>query len=175
MMNLDSIPENARGHLAVHVEQPQMFVGMAQMFLPDLAELALTPGDPPVLLPESLIQKPGIVAYAAMTDDAIGIAVGEGEEADLPGFLDRKAGPEGTFLSANYDFETYYNYSDRLMDPSDYGHDQHDDEDNGHAQAAIEFREASRAAMIKMMDRNSTKMRFTTDGLVIDNRVTFKQ
>ena len=93
MMNQASITENARGHLAVHVEKPEMFIGMAQMFLPDLSALEITPGDPPVRLPESLVPTPGITAYAAMSTDAIGLAVGEGEEAGLPEFLDRDAGP----------------------------------------------------------------------------------
>jgi hypothetical protein len=44
IMMTDSIPENARGMAAVHVDQPEMFVGMAQMFLPDLAGLSLVPG-----------------------------------------------------------------------------------------------------------------------------------
>lgn len=175
MMNLDSIPENARGQLALHVDQPQMFVGMAQMFLPDLAELGMTPGSPPVRLPESLIQVPGIVAYAAMTDDAIGLAVGEAEEERLPEFLDKDPGPEGMFLSANYDFAAYYQYQTTLEERLKAGQEQGDDDDNAHAQALLEFSEASRDAMTEMMDRNHTTMRFTADGMVINNRVTFKE
>ena len=97
VMGHDSIPQNARGHLAVHVEQPEMFIGMAQMFIPDLSTLSITPGDPPVRLPESLVPVPGIVAFAALSDDAIGLALGEGEESGLLPYLDRKTGPEGTF------------------------------------------------------------------------------
>ena len=48
IMMTDSIPENASGMAAVHVDQPEMFVGMAKMFLPDLSELSLVPGEPPV-------------------------------------------------------------------------------------------------------------------------------
>ena len=39
----NSMPVNGRGLFAVHVDQPEMFVGMAQMFLPDLSELTLAP------------------------------------------------------------------------------------------------------------------------------------
>ena len=55
----------------------------AQMFLPDLSNLALTAGDPPVRIPESLLPAPGMVAYAAMSKDAIGLSVGAGEEQGL--------------------------------------------------------------------------------------------
>ena len=129
MMNQESIPENARGHLAVHVDKPEMFVGMAQMFLPDLSNLAITPGDPPVRLPESLVPVPGIVAFAAMSSDAIGLAVGEQEETSLPEFLSRDAGPEGMFLSAGYDMAAYLDYTQNLGT-------QYQDQNDPHSQAA---------------------------------------
>jgi hypothetical protein len=174
MMNSDSIPENARGHLAVHVEQPEMFVGMAQMFLPDLSEIALTPGDPPVRLPESLVPVAGMAAYAAMSSEAIGLAVGEGEQDSLPEFLDRDAGPKGTFLTANYDMATYLEYTDQLGDhmgqnyaeDAAYGSMEHD--------AVHSIAEAGQQAMRDMMDRSYTTMRFSEDGFVVDGKVTFK-
>jgi len=171
MMNDQSIPENANGHLALHVKQPEMFVGMAQMFLPDLSELAITAGDPPVRLPESLLPIPGMVAYAAMSSDAIGLAVGENEEQGLPAFLDQKPGPEGTFLSASYDMATYLQYTDRL------GKDmqgQHADHGLPPDHPAQQIAEAGQKALQDMLDRSHTVMKFTTDGLVIDGRVTYR-
>jgi len=166
----DSIPENAQGHLAVHVEKPEMFIGMAQMFLPDLSTLAITPGDPPVRLPESLIPMPGVTAYAAMTSDAIGIAVGEGEEETLPEYLDRDAGPDGTFLSASYDMAAYLDYTAKLGKH----YPGHDGEDNAHTQAAREIHSAASTAFREMTDRSYSTLRFTADGLVAENRMTFK-
>jgi hypothetical protein len=168
-----SIPENARGYMAVHVEQPQMFVGMAQMFLPDLSELPMAPGEPPVRLPENLIPVPGLVAYAAMSDDAIGLALGEGEETGLPAFLDLKAGPEGMFLSASYDMAAYLEYSGKLDDfyagAAGEGHD------GNPAHAAIrDLREAALTALKQMADRSDSSMSFTPEGLVIESRTTFK-
>jgi len=171
MVNQDSIPENARGHLAVHVDKPEMFIGMAQMFLPDLSNLAITPGDPPVRLPESLVPTPGIVAFAAMSSDAIGLAVGEQEEAGLPEFLNRDAGPEGIFLSAGYDMAAYLDYTQKLGSPYQ-GHN--GDNGNPHSQAAMEIRNAANTAFREMADRSYTTLRFTADGFVMDNKMTFK-
>jgi len=167
MINQDSIPENARGHLAVHVDKPEMFIGMAQMFLPDLSELAISPGDPPVRLPKSLVPVPGIIAFAAMSSDAIGIAVGEREEAGLPEFLNHDAGPEGIFLSAGYDMAAYLDYTRNLGTP-------YQDHNDPHSQAAMEIRNAANTAFREMADRSYTTLRFTADGFVVDNKMTFK-
>ena len=167
MVNQDSIPENARGHLAVHVDKPEMFIGMAQMFLPDLSNLAITPGDPPVRLPESLVPVPGIIAFAAMSSDAIGIAVGEREEASLPEFLNRDAGPEGIFLSAGYDMAAYLDYTRNLGTP-------YRGQNDPHSQAAMEIRNAANTAFREMADRSYTTLRFTADGFVMDNKMTFR-
>ncbi len=173
-MNPDSIPENARGFMAVHVEQPQMFVGMAQMFLPDLSEQAIAPGEPPVRLPESLIPVPGLVAFAAMSDNAIGLSLGEGEENGLTAWLDRKAGTEGMFLSASYDMAAYLDYSESMGRHYQGMHESGDDNYALHAGVAEELREAATRAMKQMADRSYSSMRFTPEGLVIENRTTFK-
>jgi hypothetical protein len=167
----ESMPSAARGFVALHVEKPEMFVGMAQMFLPDLAELEMTPGDPPVRLPDTAIPEPVAIVHAAMSDDAIALSLGDGEESGLPEFLDRKAGPEGMFLSASYDMGAYMEYSDQLDDHM------HQDADGGgetHSDAAREIANAARTAFADMADRSYTTLQFTKGGLVIEGRTTFK-
>ena len=150
-----------------------MFVGMAQMFLPDLSGLTLTPGSPPVRLPETMVPVPGVVTHAAMSDAAIGLSVGDGEEAGLPGFLDEKAGPKGTFFSASYDMQTYMEYQDMV--------DQHvhanvpADNDHGPAlDAAMAIGEAAEQVLEETTDRNSVTMKLTADGFAIEGRSTFR-
>jgi hypothetical protein len=167
-----SIPAEARGHLAVHVEKPEMFVGMAQMFLPDLSELAITAGDPPVRLPESLVPAPGMVAFAAMSDDAIGLSVGAGEEQGLPAFLDRKAGPEGMFLSASYDTAAYLDYTGQFA-ADRYG-EEHDRSHASVTDAVSAIAEAGSTALRATADRSLTTLRFSPDALVVDERMTFR-
>jgi hypothetical protein len=168
MMSSDEIPANARGHLALHVEQPQMVVGMAQMFLPDLSELALTPGGDPVPIPGSLIPMPDVVAFAAMSGDAIGLSLGEGEESSLPDFLARDPGPEGMFLSASYDTATYLEYTAAAS------HASHDANDGNPLPGLHAIGGAARSAWAKTADRSLTTMKFGPEGLVIDGRMTFK-
>jgi hypothetical protein len=168
MMGQEQIPADARGHLALHVEQPEMFVGMAQMFLPDLSELALTPGGDPVPIPASLLPLPDLTAFAAMSKDALGLSVGAGEEATLQGFLQRTPGPEGMFFSASYDTAAYLEYTggaDGSAHDADAG-------DAPHATHGISM--AARDALKTVADRNLTTLRFGPDGLVIDGRMTFK-
>lgn len=174
MMNEDAIPENARGHLAVHVEQPQMFVGMAQMFLPDLADLALQPGSPPIRLPESLIEVPGIVAYAAMSEDAIGLAVGEGEEVGLPDYLNQEPAGDGTFFSASYDMAAYVQYSNMMKSNPVSGDSLNYEVESDVQEHTNKYADAMATAYKEMAGRGYVAMGFSKNGLVIDNRVTFK-
>ena len=171
MLDQTSIPAAARGHLALHVQQPEMFVGMAQMFLPDLSELALTPGAEPVQLPASLIPVPDLVAFAAMSGEAIGLSVGAGEETSLKAFLGREPGPEGMFFSASYDTAAYLEHTGKLTQQA-VG-DEGDDGDPAHASHAIGM--AARNAFRDMADRSYTTLRFGPAGLVIDGHMTFKQ
>ena len=110
-------PESLVGVMALHVDKPEMFVGMAQMFLPGLAELDITAGSAPVQIPENLAQFPGMVAFAAISDDAIGISVGEGQEAALPGYLDQSASNDGTVLALNYDSAAYMKFTRNMKKP----------------------------------------------------------
>jgi hypothetical protein len=173
----DTVPENARGLLAVHVHQPQMFVGMAQMFLPDLSGLELEAGKPPIRLPESLIPYPGIVAFAAMSSDAIGLSLGDGEEAGLETYLNEDPGPAGTFLSMSYDAAAYIEYTDQVGKQShedmttDEDHDEYEDE---HENLKEGIEESMQNALKSMADRSHTTFRFTTEGMVIDGRITFR-
>jgi len=168
-----SMPTDARGHLALHVEQPEMFVGMAQMFLPDLSGLQLKPGGEPVQIPDSLIPVSDLVTFAAMSTDAIGLSVGAGEEASLQEFLERKPGAEGVFLSLDYDTAAYLDYTEKLEGSLQ---DQHHDDGVEHAgaRAAHAIGMAARSTFREMVDRSMTTLRFGPDGLVIDGRMTFK-
>lgn len=166
----DFVSSNARGHLAVHVEKPEMFVGMAQMFLPDLSALELRPGQAPVPLPESLLPLPGLVAFAAMSSDAIGLSVGAGEQETLVGFLEQEPAADGTFLSVSYDMATYLDYTGELGDLLEAG----DREHGPGSDAAQAIANAARSAMRAAADRNLTTLRFTPEGLQVDARLSMK-
>jgi hypothetical protein len=167
----DLAPQDARGHIALHVEQPEMFVGMAQMFLPDLSGLELKPGAEPIAVPASLTVVPDMVAFAAMTGDAIGLSLGAGEESGLLEFMGRDPGPEDMFLSASYDIPAYIEYSKKWSSTQHAGENGDPDATFGATQA---LGLTARGAMQDVAQRSLTTLRFGAGGLVIDERLTFR-
>ncbi len=68
------------GTLSFYMRNPQVLVGMAQMFAPVLAELPMEPGSAPQRVPEDALpqlQGTGLEAWMAMGQNALGIAIGE--------------------------------------------------------------------------------------------------
>jgi hypothetical protein len=177
-----SIPDGLAGLLAVHVDQPELFVGMAQMFLPDLSELKLVKGEPPVQLPQSMVPMADTVAFAALTDSAIGVSMGAGQEGGLMPFLEQAAGTDGTFLAVSYDSAAYLDFSEKLSrgmdefaghseETADADADQPDAEQPG---AVRDASDAVRQAYGNAVDRSQVTARFTPNGLLIDSHMTFK-
>ncbi len=173
----DSMPVNGRGLIAVHVDQPEMFVGMAQMFLPDLSELTLAPGEPPVQLPASLLPIEDVVAFAALSAKAIGLSIGDGEEASLPGYLEEEDGPVGTFMSIGYDMATYLEYTQKLGNQFEQKLDESsatDPEQEAVQQSLGNILASTQQAIKSFSDRSYTTFRFTPEGFEADSRMTFK-
>jgi hypothetical protein len=80
---------NASASLAVFMRNPQMIIGMAQMFSPELAELGLKPGGEPQPLPAGMIPNmPDANAWIAMGSNSIGLAVGEEQKDRLNALLE---------------------------------------------------------------------------------------
>jgi len=176
-----SIPYSGAGLLAVYVDQPEMFVGMAQMFLPDLSAISLVKGDPPVPLPASMIPVPDVVAFAALSDNAIGVSVGAGEEGGLLPFLDEKANDKGVLLSVNYDAAAYMDFNDSMSSAFEAAKAVEDlDDDAADAvireqeQKALEIAEAVQNSYREVVDRSMLDVRFIEEGVAIDSTMTFK-
>jgi len=177
LMETNSMPVNGRGMIAVHVDQPEMFVGMAQMFLPDLSELALAPGKPPVPLPASLLPLANVVAFAALSAEAIGLSIGDGEETSLPAYLEQEAGPAGTFMSIGYDMAAYLDYTQKLGNQYLRIHDESSDPGSEHEeikQSLGDISASTQESFKSFSDRTYTKFRFTPEGFEADSRMTFK-
>ncbi|HKX54894.1 MAG TPA: hypothetical protein VJN01_02280, partial [Xanthomonadales bacterium] len=161
----EAAPQSAEGMIALHVTQPEMLIGMAQMLVPNIAEMDLTVGAPPVQIPPDLIPLPDLVVYAAQAQTAIGLSVGEGQQNGLADFINQEGKSNGTFLSVNYDTATYLDMSGQIGDDSG--------DSNGHSDMGG-FAESAKAVYQSMADRSDTRLSFTQDGLVIDSKMTFK-
>lgn len=173
----NSMPVNGRGLIAVHIDQPEMFVGMAQMFLPDLSELTLTPGEPPVQLPASMLPIPNVVAFAALSTETIGLSIGDGEEAGLPAYLEEEAGPAGTFMSIGYDIAAYLEYTQKLGKQYEQTEDElaeTNPEQEAVLQSIEDISASAQQAVKSFSDRSYTTFRLTPDGFEADSRMTFK-
>lgn len=169
----EAAPESAEGMIALHVTQPEMLIGMAQMLLPNLADLNMAAGEPPVRVPAEMIPMPDMVLYAAQSKSAIGISVGEGEQNALIDFINRQGKANGTFLSVNYDTATYLEMTGQLGPDNDFDdHDNHDADDGDFNVMNIpkEFQKAQQ----QIADRTDTRLSFGKDGFIIDSKTSFK-
>ncbi|MEN1728869.1 MAG: hypothetical protein AAGJ52_10570, partial [Pseudomonadota bacterium] len=100
-------PADLAGNVALFVRNPQMLLGMAQMFSPEVAEMGVEPNGEPKQLPAGLIPNmPDMGAYVALSDEAIGMSVGEGQQANLPAALVSNEA-DGAIMAYNINFEGY--------------------------------------------------------------------
>lgn len=155
------------GLLALYVDKPEMFVGMASMMVPGIEELDLANQSEPVKIPSDLIQVEGIDIFALVSDNAIGASVGEQHARDLGTFLSAKSQDDGTFLSVSHDMAKQLEIQAALSDT--LGIDQAEQHSPAH-----EYSEAVKQSYSAMLDRSRVDMRLTSDGLVIDSSITFK-
>lgn len=108
--------ESAEGSLALFMRNPQMMLGMAQMFSPELAALQLEPGGEPQPVPAGVIPNlpEGISALIGLGDTALGLAVGEAQKARLDEAMDPGTGGDA-ILSYGINFAGYAEALDGLM------------------------------------------------------------
>lgn len=108
--------ESAEGTLALFMRNPQMMLGMAQMFSPQLASLDLKPGGEPQPLPEGVIPNlpAGIQAFIGLGEGGLGLAVGDNQSSQLSEAL-KPGGGGSALLSYGIDFAGYADALDGLM------------------------------------------------------------
>ncbi len=174
-VSVDDIDQDApltdsRGLLAVYVDKPEMFVGMASMLIPGFGELGLANQSEPVQIPAEMLQMEDVNVFAALTDNAIGFSIGEQGIKDLAKFMDSEPQDDGTFFSASYDsarqIELQPEWLSNWMPAVDADHPQQE--------WRSEFNDALKQSTMDMLGYSRLEMRFTGQGLVIDSRMTFK-
>ncbi len=166
----------ASGLMALYVDKPEMFIGMAGMLLPGFNELDLANQKEPVKIPSSLTRVEGVDVYALMSNNAIGATVGEQDPSSLPAFLKAKPQTSGTLFSMSVDMAKQMQIENALTDQwglSGFGLDGLDDADEEVSQAMI-FSRALRVSYAAMLDRSRLDVNLSKDGMSIENRMTFK-
>lgn len=167
----DVVPDGeihkTEGLIAIHVDQPEMFTGMASMMVPGIEELDLTNQTDPVRIPQEVLQVDDVVVHALTSDQAIGLSLGEDYAPHLAGFLDAESQQEGVFFSVSYDMARQLELQGVVSKKwaVDIDH---------HGSGYDDFSEALEASYSAMLDRSRTEMKFTLDGLTIDSHISFK-
>lgn len=117
-------PTAIEGRFMVAMDNAPTLVGMGAMFSPELAQLNLQPDGQPVALELPQLQAMGITAHAALTEDAVAIAVGEDSAADLTAMLGAETADVAPFMSFSMDAGRYYAFLGEAIAASEAGEDE---------------------------------------------------
>lgn len=159
-------PTAIDGRFLIAMDNAPSFVAMGAMFSPELASLNLQPDSEPVLLDVPQAQMVGSAIYAALSDDALAMSIGDGAESQLGTMLSADADDNGVFFNFSMDAERYYSFIGEAIAAS-----KHDDDN----EMSPEFQDAMQEVMLAiadMYDRMTLDMRFTSDGMVMDSTIT---
>ncbi|NWO09168.1 hypothetical protein HLV40_01870 [Chromohalobacter salexigens] len=166
-----AMPEDSRqpaikGSLLVASNDPNGLLAIGQSMLPGLATLSLSSDGEPQALPPQLTAMLGDTpAWLAMTDKALGVATGEGEQATLKTLMKDDTGEAGELMHLKLSGDMYAKWL-RLADA--FGSLAGDDD-------AIEEQLEAMRDQFERIDNVVMRMRMEDDGLVIDNRIDWQQ
>lgn len=116
-------PTSVDGSFLLAMDNVEGLVAMGAMFSPELAALNLQPGGDPVALDLPQLQAMGISAFAALTDSAVAVSVGEESESEVQGMLDAKGSAPAPFMSFSIDAARYYGFMGEAIAAGDVGED----------------------------------------------------
>ena len=161
-----AMPNSGKGLVALSTSNPEMLVGMAQMFLPSLAGLTLEPNGEPQPLPLDGMPVPVDQAYIAMNSDSIGIAMGEGMAGELGNFISNTGGSDGAVLAFGYDFAFYFDKIQSMMpDLSDI---------DGVNQEDLAMQQELMTLYGDFLDRQFSVIRLTNKGIEAEQSISFQ-
>ncbi|MDX2412373.1 MAG: hypothetical protein QNK16_08970 [Woeseiaceae bacterium] len=162
-------PTSVDGRFMLVMDNAQALVSMGALFSPEGAELNLQTDGKPVALDNAQIQSMGFSPYAAMTEDALAIGLGENAEEDLQNMLAVKAKEPGPFMSFSMDAARYYSFIGDAMEMTEQ-------DDDGKApppeiQAAVSD---IMDVISELYDRMSVEVDLTERGIELKSSVTLK-
>ena len=159
-------PESIDASILFAVENAESLITMAAMMDPQIAALNLLPDGKPVRLNFTKLAEIADEAFAAMSANALSIAIGEGAENNSTSMLVAESADPVPILSINMNSARYYAMVGEAMAQEST------DEDAKKMPVAV--REAIRDVMMlsgSMYDRMSVDVRFTSRGVEIVGRM----
>ena len=148
------------GTLSFFMRNPQLLVGMAQMFSPAVAELQLEPGGQPQKVPEGAIpqlQQTQLEAWLAMGENAIGIAIGE-ENVDALSRAIEATSADDLMMAGRFDFQM-------LLELVDMAEEALGEMENEEAAMGLAAQRAQYEALAEIYDKAAFKIRLGQEGI----------
>lgn len=155
-------PTSVDGSFLLAMNNVQALIAMGAMMSPELAALNLQPGDDPVALDIPQLQAMGIMAYAAMEENALAVSVGDDAESEVMAVLDASVTDPSPFMGFSVDAARYYSFMGEAVAASD---------DMDSEAASPEMRAATQEMLNAIADLYD---RMTADVLFTDNGVEFR-
>ncbi|NOX68115.1 MAG: hypothetical protein GXP15_02930 [Gammaproteobacteria bacterium] len=159
-------PTDIDARFLVAIDNAAGLLAMGTMFSPELAALDLQPDGKPVKFDVPQLVSQFGSAYVAMTDNALGMAVGTNAESDLTGFLVADGGAPPPVVSLHMDAGTYYEFLGEAMLVGG---------DEEPVETSAELLEAVSNVMTQvgdLLDRMSFNIVFTEQGIEFQSLVT---
>lgn len=161
-------PTSFDGSFLLAMDNARALVAMGAMFSPELAALGLEPGGDPVPLDLPQLQAMGISAFAALTDNALAVSVGDNAEAEVQAVLEGEASNPAPFMSFSVDAGRYYAFLGDAMAIAEP-----DGSDGGSPEMAAATGEMM-SALADLYDRMTVDVYFTANGIEMLATETFK-
>ncbi|MDJ0657045.1 MAG: hypothetical protein QNJ40_22995 [Xanthomonadales bacterium] len=114
-MAAGGMPTNLRALVMVGMTNPQLIVGMASAFVPQMATLQMDTNGTPVPVPPNVIPFPLDEPHVAMMNHGLAFSVGVGEQDNLKSFLDAELPDEPSFITMGYDAAAMQMYQQQMM------------------------------------------------------------
>jgi hypothetical protein len=122
----------------------------------------------PVALDLPQVQAMGMTAFAALTNDALAISVGDNSESEAAGMLAADLSDPAPFLSFSMDAARYYSF---LGDAMVAGGEDQENAPSADMQAAMK---EVLDAVADLYDRMSVEVMLTERGVELESSVTLK-
>ena len=161
-------PTSMDGSFLLAMNNAQSLVAMGGMFSPEIAALNLQADGKPVALDLPQLQAMGMAAFAAMTDDALAIAIGDDSEDKLDGLLSADASAPSPFMSFSMDAARYYGFLGEAM-----AMPKPDDENAPSPEMSAAMQDVM-MAIAEVYDRMTVDIRFTDRGVEMFSTVTLQ-
>jgi hypothetical protein len=161
-------PTSIDGSFLLAMDNAQALVSMGAMFSPEVAALNLQADGEPVALDLPQVQAMGMTAFAALTNDALAISVGDNSESEAAGMLAADLSDPAPFLSFSMDAARYYSF---LGDAMVAGGEDQENAPSADMQAAMK---EVLDAVADLYDRMSVEVMLTERGVELESSVTLK-